>query len=142
MSGSALRVLNRRTFRAGDLIFSEGDQGTQAFILQTGRVRIRRDLSGGRHGTLGFIDPGGIFGEMALVDRSPRMASAVAEEFCTCIVITEDVVRNKLKAADPSLRMLIVMLIRLLRQATDATPIPPDDLSEIAAAAEGDRADG
>lgn len=137
MSGSALRILNRRTFRAGDLIFSEGDPGNQAFILQSGRVRILRAVEGGRRGTLGFIEPGGIFGEMALVDRSVRMASAVADAPCTCIVIAEDMVRDKLKAADPGLRMLIVMLIRLLRQAADATPIPPDDLSAIAKAAEG-----
>jgi CRP/FNR family cyclic AMP-dependent transcriptional regulator len=131
------RILNRRTFFAGDTIFHEGDRGTQAFILQSGRVRITKAIagSGGRSGTLGFVEPGGIFGEMALVDQSNRMATAVAEETSVCIIVTEETLRQKLSKTDPVLRMLLLMLIRLLRQTTDNTPIPPDDLEALATAA-------
>lgn len=129
------RILNRRTFYPGDVIFNEGDLGSQAFVLQSGRVRITKTVAGGRQGTLGFVETGGIFGEMALVDQSQRMASAVAEDSCVCIVITEEVVRGKLAKADPVLRMLILMLIRLLRRAANEAPIPPDDLKALAEAA-------
>lgn len=129
------RVLNRRTFYKGDVIFNQGDLGSQAFVLQTGRVRIAKSVGGGQRGTLGFVEAGGIFGEMALIDQSPRMASAIAEEACVCIVITEESLRSKLAKTDPALRMLILMLIRLLRQAADKTPIPPDDMNALAKAA-------
>lgn len=130
------RVLNRRTFYAGDTIFHEGDRGTQAYILQSGRVRVTKDVGGGRQGTLGFVEPGGIFGEMALVDQSNRMATAVADNTSVCIVITEEALKQKLAKTDPVLRMLLLMVIRLLRQTADNTPIPPDDLEALAKAAE------
>ncbi|MDW3207525.1 MAG: cyclic nucleotide-binding domain-containing protein [Alphaproteobacteria bacterium] len=126
------RVLNRRTFFPGDIIFNEGDLGSQAFILQSGRVRITKNVAGGRQGTLGFVEPGGIFGEMALIDQSERMASAIAEQSCVCIVITEESLKAKLAKTDPVLRMLMLMLIRLLRRVADDTPIPPDDLEALA----------
>ncbi|MDF1747606.1 MAG: cyclic nucleotide-binding domain-containing protein [Alphaproteobacteria bacterium] len=131
----ASRVLNRRTFFKGDVIFNEGDYGSQAFVLQTGRVRITKTLAGGGRGTLGFVEAGGIFGEMALIDQSKRMASALAEEACVCIVITEELLTKKLNNTDPGLKMLIMMLIRMLRQAASKTPLPPDDLAAIAQAA-------
>lgn len=130
------RILNRRTFFPGDVIFNEGSSGAQAFVLQSGRVRIVKNLGGGKQGTLGFVEPGGIFGEMALIDKSERMASAIAERSSVCIVITEQQLQDKLANTDPVLKMLMLMLIRLLRQVADKTPIPPDDLEALARAAQ------
>lgn len=129
------RVLNRRTFFKGDVIFNEGDYGSQAYVLQSGRVRITKSLPGGARGTLGFVEASGIFGEMALIDQSKRMASAIAEESCVCIVISEDLLNKKLGNADPGLKTLILLLIRLLRQAASKTPLPADDVEALARAA-------
>ncbi|MCR9219784.1 MAG: cyclic nucleotide-binding domain-containing protein [Alphaproteobacteria bacterium] len=131
-----VRVLNRRTFYAGDVIFHEGTQGAQAFVVQSGRVRIARTAPGGERATLGFVEPGGIFGEMALIDRSPRMASAIADSATVCITIPEETVRAKLKACDPSLQMLIVMMIRLIRTIADQTPLRADEMGALVDAAE------
>lgn len=130
------RILNRRVFYAGDTIFSEGDYGSQAYVLQSGQVRITRSVTGGRQGTLGIVEPGGIFGEMALIDDSPRMATASTDHGCVCIVISVEDLRKKLVKTDPVLQVLIQMIIRLLRQAADNTPIPADDLEMLAKAAE------
>ena len=132
------RVLNRRIFYPGDIIFNEGDLGSQAFVLQAGRVRIVRNVEGGGSGTLGFVEPGGIFGEMALIDKAPRMASAVADAQCTCIVITEETVRTKLEATDPVLKLLMLMVLRLLRKIASDTPIPADEMDALAAACRDD----
>lgn len=131
-----VRVLNRRTFYAGDVIFHEGSQGAQAFVVQSGRVRIARTAPGGERATLGFVEPGGVFGEMALIDRSPRMASAIADSATVCITIPEETVTAKLKACDPSLRMLIVMMIRLIRTIADQTPLRADEVGALADAAD------
>lgn len=127
-----VRVLNRRSFYKGDVIFHEGDQGSQAFVVQQGRVRIVRTIVGGETATLGFVEPGGIFGEMALIDRSPRMASAIADDTCVCIAIPEETVRKKLNASDPVLRTVITMMIRMIRMMVDQTSLPPDAVKALA----------
>ena len=66
----------RRVFAAGTLLFAEGDAGDAAYIVESGRVSVFKTVKG-RRVTLGEIGPGGIFGEMALIDDQPRMASAL-----------------------------------------------------------------
>ena len=62
-----------RSYKAGEIIFREGDPATELFIIKEGRVDI---LSGNR--LLDSIDGNGIFGEMALIDAAPR------ERKCRC----------------------------------------------------------
>jgi CRP-like cAMP-binding protein len=62
-----------REFKAGDVIFNEGDAASEFYVIQSGKVDIR--LGNRQLGTLGDHD---IFGEMALIDTAPRSASAVA----------------------------------------------------------------
>ena len=62
-----------REFKAGDIIFKEGDSGAEFFVIQSGKVDIR--LGNRQLGSLGDHD---IFGEMALIDTAPRSATAVA----------------------------------------------------------------
>jgi CRP-like cAMP-binding protein len=73
-----------KTFRASEVIFEEGQIGDAMYVVQEGQVEIRR---GGqvldRHG------PGGVFGEMAIIERAPRSASAVAATDCKVVPIDE-----------------------------------------------------
>ncbi len=74
-----------RIISKGKTIFREGDRGDEFFIVVRGQVEIR---SGERHfETLG---PDGIFGEMALIDDSPRSATAVALTDVTLAPIKEN----------------------------------------------------
>ena len=73
-----------RSYKAGEIIFREGDPATELFIIKEGRVEI---LSGNR--LLDSIDGNGIFGEMALIDAAPRSASAVAASDVTVVPISE-----------------------------------------------------
>ena len=73
-----------RDYKAGDTIFREGDPGTEFYVVQRGRVRI---LSGNR--LLETLGENEIFGEMALIDSSPRSATVVAETDVTVAPITE-----------------------------------------------------
>jgi CRP/FNR family transcriptional regulator, cyclic AMP receptor protein len=74
-----------RNFTKGRTIFQEGDRGDEFFIVMRGQVEIR---SGDRH--LETLGPDGIFGEMALIDDSPRSASAVALSDVTLAPIKEN----------------------------------------------------
>jgi CRP/FNR family cyclic AMP-dependent transcriptional regulator len=62
-----------REFKAGEVIFKEGDTAAEFFVIQRGKVDIR--LGNRLLGTLGDHD---IFGEMALIEAAPRSATAIA----------------------------------------------------------------
>lgn len=62
---------------AGDIIFKQGDRSRIMYIIQKGKVRIYRNFEGAEK-TLSILDPGDFFGEMAMLNNSPRSASAQA----------------------------------------------------------------
>jgi CRP/FNR family cyclic AMP-dependent transcriptional regulator len=61
----------------GKIIFKEGDDGEQMFIIQEGKVRISRRMGDGEH-VLAILGKGDFFGEMAIVTREKRTATATA----------------------------------------------------------------
>ncbi len=73
-----------RDYKAGEAIFRKGDRGDEFFVIQRGRVRI---LSGNRQ--LETLGENEIFGEMALIDDSPRSATVVADTDVTVSPVTE-----------------------------------------------------
>jgi CRP/FNR family transcriptional regulator, cyclic AMP receptor protein len=74
-----------RNFAKGKTIFQEGDRGDEFFIVVRGQVAIR---SGDR--LLETLEADGILGEMALIDDSPRSATAVALSDVTLAPIKEN----------------------------------------------------
>ncbi len=73
-----------RSFGDGDAIFSVGDPGTEMYVVKSGDVDI---MVGDK--LLATVGPGGIFGEMALVDGDPRSADAVARSDCEVVPVDE-----------------------------------------------------
>ena len=69
-----------KLYQKADVIFEENSTGDEMYILRSGRVRLV--LGGAKRGAdVGCISqPGEFFGEMALIDRSPRSATAIADE--------------------------------------------------------------
>jgi CRP/FNR family cyclic AMP-dependent transcriptional regulator len=65
--------IEARLFKAGDVIFREGDEAKELFVIKSGQVRIQ---IGNR--TVTELGQDSIFGEMALIDSEPRSATAVA----------------------------------------------------------------
>ena len=73
----------RFRYNAGKLIMREGAVGVVAYVVLEGRVAITI-----ADAVMEKVGSGGIFGEMALVDRTPRLASAVAETDCVLLAIS------------------------------------------------------
>ena len=72
------------SYAPGDVIFAAGELGDRMYVVIEGEVDV---VSGGR--TIETTGPGGLFGEMALIDRSPRSAGAVARTACRLVPIDE-----------------------------------------------------
>src|SRR5262245_42028734 len=68
-----------RTFNAGEIVFAIGSPGDQMMALLSGTIRISVPSSGGKELLLAVIQPGEVFGELAVLDGKERSADAVAE---------------------------------------------------------------
>lgn len=73
-----------RAFKAGEVIFSEGDAGDSMFAVLEGEVEIR---TGER--VLETVGQGSVFGELALIDEAPRSATAVVTRDCRVVAVGE-----------------------------------------------------
>ncbi len=74
------RITHHRTYEGGERVFNEGDPGVGMYIIQNGTVRIVKEVEGEEDQELALLVSGSFFGELALLDESPRSATAVAKE--------------------------------------------------------------
>jgi CRP-like cAMP-binding protein len=92
-------------FAQGANIMREGQAGACAYIVKTGRVAISI-----RESAVEVVNAGGTFGEMALVDQSPRTASATAETDCELLAIDRPSLLEALKQ-QPAFAMAMLRAI-------------------------------
>ncbi|HWX07928.1 MAG TPA: cyclic nucleotide-binding domain-containing protein [Bradyrhizobium sp.] len=76
--------IEARAFKAGSVIFREGDEAHELFVIKSGQVRIQM---GNR--TLNELAADSIFGEMALIDGEPRSATAIAMTDVELVPVSE-----------------------------------------------------
>ncbi len=89
----------------GEVIFHEGDQGDLLYLVGEGSVKISKFGRGGEQETLGFIQPGSFFGEMALLDGQPRSAMATAVGTTLLGAVDEPTFQHILELAPSRLHM-------------------------------------
>jgi CRP/FNR family cyclic AMP-dependent transcriptional regulator len=70
----------RQMYRKSEIIFEEGSTGSEMYLFHSGRVSLSVKQNQAERVPLVVLDPGDFFGEMALVDDSPRSATASAIE--------------------------------------------------------------
>jgi CRP-like cAMP-binding protein len=99
---------------AGKVLARQGQTGTECFVVVSGRAEVTR--GGVRVGELG---PGQFFGEMALLERQPRVASVTTTEPSTVLVMTAKAF-DELVGTMPSVdRKMLVVLAHRLREVED-----------------------
>ena len=118
LNGLARQVVRRRYSR-NELIFSQGDPGDGLYILIEGHAGITRQNPDGDELILTLHEPGEYFGELALFDREPRSASAVAIEACSVLFLGRDAFRTFLQGHPEALLVCLEVMSGLLRRCTD-----------------------
>jgi CRP-like cAMP-binding protein len=78
------------THERNTLVFREGEPGQKLYLILDGKVRISRNLAGMGEEALAVLGPGEAFGEMSLIDDTPRSADAHVHERCRLLVITRE----------------------------------------------------
>lgn len=73
-----LAHLSSRDLAEGELLFSEGDEGNELYIIREGGVRVSIRLPDGSEHVIALLGPGDFFGEMSIFDSAPRSASCRA----------------------------------------------------------------
>jgi len=120
-------------YSAGDLIFSQGDLGTEMFIIVEGEVEIIKHINDESH-VLSHLEKGDFFGEMALLENVPRTADAVAKTDVKAILINgsrfDDMLRKNPEIAvriirkySKRLREANTLLERLVGREIDADQV-------------------
>ncbi len=76
---SALEAsMSSSSLRRGEILFSEGDDGNQLYVVTEGKIKLGRTSPDGRENLLAILGPGQMFGELSFFDPGPRSATATA----------------------------------------------------------------
>lgn len=116
-------IAGEETHEKGNLVFREGELGDKLYFILEGKVRISRNLAGMGEEALAVLSPGDAFGEMSLIDDTPRSADAHVHERCRLLVITREAFEDLLfihkDLAYEILWNFIKILSGRLREAND-----------------------
>lgn len=97
-----------RTYQDNTMIFSEYEPGDELFIIQSGKVKITKIVD--QEVLLAVLNPGDIFGEMALLDNKPRSASAITFGEASLLAINRSNFENMVQA-QPQLATRLIQLL-------------------------------
>ncbi len=117
------------SFKKGEIIFSEGDTGNEMYLIKSGNVRIYK-LTGRIQHTLAVLKEGNFFGEMAILDQSPRSASAEASTDVELVIFDKEAFISNIRK-NPFIEFVVNELISRLRVTSNQfklLAIPDDEL--------------
>jgi len=125
-------MLKEKRIAAGELLFSEGDNGKSMYIVREGALIVQRHCSDGSQARLLMMRPGDFFGVTSLIEMEPRPFSCRAEKDSLLYELT-NVDLYKLYKTDPKTYILLVQniareLCRRLRKAGQRIAVLEDAL--------------
>lgn len=118
----------RIELQAGQILFREGDPPDTAYLIERGDIEVRARQRG-REVVLSLLGPGDLVGEMAVIDDSPRTATAVALSEAVLFPIDRSQIAERLAATDPIVRSLLEGQLKRYRGALAALQGQPQAAS-------------
>jgi CRP-like cAMP-binding protein len=107
-----------KTYAKDEVVFTENSPGKEMFIIYSGKVNLYKEKQD-RRVLIATVDPGDFFGEMTLVDNSPRSATAIAAEDTQLIVLDEPKFLYLLRQQPEFALVIMQKLCGTLRRMTD-----------------------
>ena len=114
-TNTRLSGIERKKYDRDQVIFREHENGDVAYIIANGKVQIIKESDNGPK-VLGVLEKGAMFGEMALIDNKPRMASAKAINGpVELLIVSKANFQKKMEQLDPFTRGLIKFMAEIVR---------------------------
>lgn len=119
---AALRIVAEaatwRSWPAGATIFQRGDEGNHLIVVANGRLRLSLGTAQGKEMLIGTVGPGGIVGEVAIIDGQPRSADATAVEDTVGLLMWRDAF-VRLIESQPKLGLSVARYLCTLLRSTN-----------------------
>ena len=119
-------LLLKKNFKKGDVIFEEGDDGNEAYIVKKGYVTISKK-DGDNEVELATRGPGEIVGEMALIDDSPRSATLSARTDLELEIITRADLKEMMENLPEAIVTIVHQLLERLRDTNELVAMDSGD---------------
>jgi CRP/FNR family cyclic AMP-dependent transcriptional regulator len=110
-------VVSRRSVPRASTVMAGGDATDSLYIVLSGRLKVMMSDAEGKEVILSILGPGEFFGEMGLIDDSPRSASVVSIEACELLAITK---RDFKKCLAENFEMTMAVMRGLVRRLREA----------------------
>ena len=111
------QVVTRRSAARSSTVLAAGDLTDSLYIVLSGRLKVMMSDAEGKEVILSILGPGEFFGEMGLIDDSPRSASVVAIEACELLSIAK---RDFKKCLAENFEMAMAVMRGLVRRLREA----------------------
>jgi CRP-like cAMP-binding protein len=109
-----------RSYPRGEILFRQGDEATEMFVVLDGRIAIATQAGDGREAVVAVLERGGLFGELALFDGAPRSADGRALTDSVVAALPYAKVKNVIQQRPELLWVLVRLLAERLRNTDEA----------------------
>jgi CRP/FNR family cyclic AMP-dependent transcriptional regulator len=111
------KLAGRKRAERGAFVVRSGDSTDSLYVMISGRAKVTNTDEEGREIILAWLGPGEFFGEMGLIDGSPRSANVVAAEACELLFLDKDSLQRCMQENFQVAMKLMKILVLRLREA-------------------------
>lgn len=118
--GAIVAASRLRTFRRGQVVFTQGDPADTVIMVISGRVKLVVRSADGGELTLTIIQSAGVFGELSVADGGPRSADAETLDECQLLLIPCEAVQDLCGRVPSAAEAVLCLVAATLRRLTEA----------------------
>ena len=114
------RQIAWKKYKKGERLFDEGEEAVSVFIIASGKVKVVKEFSSGKNAILGIFGVGGLVAEIAVIDKLPYPATAIALDDCVVGDLQAETFINFLRNNPDTLLQMVAGLGAKLRDMADS----------------------